>query len=72
MYCDSTSRTRESQLRENQQVQRIHILRVRFDEDGIGAIQVIVDVSHLGGKLQAAYPHGSRGSVYPVTKGPAP
>ncbi len=47
-------RTGECQLRQNEKIQ---LIRIRPGQHSVRAIQVVVDVSHLGSELQATDPH---------------
>lgn len=56
----TTALTSKSQLGQDEQIQ---VFGIRFAQDGIGSVEVIVDIAHLRGELQA------RNSHFPSTSG---
>jgi len=59
--------TTESQLGKNQKIEAIKVFGVCLVQDSIGAVQIIVDVPDLGGKLEAGDLHcGDPGLWYPA------
>ena len=57
---DAGRRTSEGQLRQNEEIEAIEIGRVQFVENGVGSGEVVDDVAHVGGELQASDPHGGK------------
>lgn len=51
------SHTRKCQLGEHKQVQTIDIVLVRFCENQIGSVEIIVDIAHLRRKLKTCNAH---------------
>ena len=59
------SRTTEGELRQDKQVEAIEILWGYLVEDGIGTVEVVIDVADLGVELQASNLHGVETGSYP-------
>lgn len=49
--------TSEGHLGQHKNVQILEVTRIRPVEDGVGAVQVVVEVTHMGGELEAADSH---------------
>lgn len=54
---EQAEHTGESHLREDEQVQVLYVRWVHAIEDGIGAVEVVVHIAHLGSELETADPH---------------